>query len=221
VDYNLMSTIPGLHVLGEANFSDHGANRLGASALLSCIFDGLFGGTCIKNYISDAQKTAAADAPAGAFEQVERQEHERQNALIQNNNGDENPYKLWQEIGREMTDNCTVVRYNDRLRKLLDQCQSWKERYARVQLSDTGMWTNQNLSFTRALRDMIIMAEAILVGALQRDESRGAHYKPEFPKRDDANWLKTTVASFAPDGPRFRYDSVDVSLYAPVERKYD
>jgi succinate dehydrogenase / fumarate reductase flavoprotein subunit len=61
----------------------------------------------------------------------------------------------------------------------------------------------------------------VTLGALARDESRGAHYKPEFPQRDDARWLRSTVASFAPGGPRFRYDPVDVSLCAPVERKYN
>ena len=91
--------------------------------------------------------------------------------------GSENPYLLWQEMGKAMTDNCTVVRYNDRLDATLQQCEGWKDRYNRVQLSDTGMWSNQNLSFTRALRDMILMSEAVLKGARLRDESRGAHFK--------------------------------------------
>ena len=65
------------------------------------------------------------------------------------------------------------------------------------------------------------LARVVVRGALARDESRGAHYKPEFPRRDDAQWLKSTVATFTPEGPRLRYDPVDISLYAPVERKYD
>jgi succinate dehydrogenase / fumarate reductase flavoprotein subunit len=219
---NLMTNIPGLYAMGEVSFAYHGANRLGANSLLSCIFDGLFGGTCIKNYIADAQKTAAADAPGSAFQQVERQEHERQNALIQNSSGDENPYKLWQEMGREMTENCTVVRYNDRLQKTLSNCQDWKARYKRVRLSDTGMWTNQNLSFTRAVRDMIVLAEAILEGAVRRNESRGAHFKPDFPDRDDANFLKATIATYdaTNDRPRIEYGPVDVSLVTPRARTY-
>ena len=76
---------------------------------------------------------------------VVKQETDKQNWLV-NNNGDENPYLLWQEMGKWMTDNCTVVRHNEQLEKTLEQCQEWKERYKRVKLSDTGMWTNQNLS---------------------------------------------------------------------------
>src|SRR5438477_8488028 len=125
-------------------------------------------------------------------------------------------------MGKLMTENCTVVRYNDRLQKTLDACQDWKARYKKVQLSDTGMWTNQNLSFARALRDMIVMAEAILQGALLRNESRGAHYKPEFPDRDDAKFLKATIATYdaASDTPKIEYAPVDTSLVTPRARTY-
>ncbi len=158
---NMMTNIPGLYAMGEAHFAYHGANRLGANSLLSCIFDGLFGGSGVKNYITDAAKVAAADVPSSVYDAVVKQETDKQDKLV-NNAGDENPYLLWQEMGRAMTDNCTVVRYNERLDKTIEQCQQWKERYERVKLSDTGMWTNQNLSFTRALRDMITLAEAVL-----------------------------------------------------------
>jgi succinate dehydrogenase / fumarate reductase flavoprotein subunit len=218
---NTATNIPGLYTMGEVNFAYHGANRLGANSLLSCIFDGLFGGTCIRNYITDVAKVAAADVPQTVFDAVVKQENDKQDVLTRGTGG-ENPYKLWQEMGKWMTDNCTVVRHNDRLQKTLDRCQEWKDRYARVQLSDTGMWTNQNLSFTRALKDMIIMAEAILIGAIQRDESRGAHYKPEFPERDDARFLKATIATYdsSADRPVITYDSVDTSLVPPRARTY-
>ncbi|CAN5634105.1 succinate dehydrogenase flavoprotein subunit [soil metagenome] len=218
---NMMTNIPGLYTMGEVSFAYHGANRLGANSLLSCIFDGLFGGTCIRNYITDAAKTSAADVAESAYEQIIKQEVDRQDALVKNT-GDENPYKLWQEMGREMTENCTVVRHNDRLEKTLAKCQDWKARYRRVKLSDTGMWTNQNLSFTRAVRDMILMAEAILQGALQRNESRGAHYKPEFPDRNDAEFLKATIATYdsANERPQISYEPVDTSLVAPRARTY-
>src|SRR5687768_10302 len=167
---NMMTNIPGLYTMGEASFAYHGANRLGANSLLSCIFDGLFGGGCIKNYVTDASKVSANDVPASTFDAVVKQEQDRQTKLI-NSTGDENPYLLWQEMGKWMTDNCTVVRHNDKLEQTLNKCREWKERYQRVRLSDTLMWTNQNLSFARATRDMIVMADAILRGALMRNES--------------------------------------------------
>src|SRR5258708_40377269 len=105
-------------------------------------------------------------------------------------------------MGKWMTENCTVVRYNEKLDLTLARCQQWKDRYKNVKLSDTGMWTNQNLSFARAVRDMILQAEAILKGALLRNESRGAHYKPQYRDRDDVHFLKATIATYdrASDG---------------------
>ena len=218
---NMSTNVPGLYAMGEVNFGYHGANRLGANSLLSCIFDGLFGGTCVKNYATDVVKGAAADLPQSVYDGFVKQEKDRQDWLV-SNQGDENPYLLWQEMGKWMTDNCTVVRHNERLESTLNRCQEWKERYKRVRLSDTLMWTNQNLSFTRAVRDMILQAEAILMGALGRNESRGAHYKPAFERRDDAGLLKATVATF--DGemnsPRINYAAVDTSLVPPRARTY-
>ena len=218
---NMMTNVPGLYAMGEASFAYHGANRLGANSLLSCIFDGLFGGPGIKNYIDEVAPFDAVDVPDETFAAVVRQEEAKQEALIRSQ-GDENPYFIWQEMGKWMTDNCTVVRYNDRLQQTIDQLATWKERYKRVRLSDTGMYTNQNLSFARALGDMLINAEAMLRGALARDESRGAHFKPDFAERDDANYLKTTVASYdaATNTVEIGYAPVDTSLVTPRPRTY-
>jgi succinate dehydrogenase / fumarate reductase flavoprotein subunit len=218
---NMSTNIPGLYAMGEASFAYHGANRLGANSLLSCLFDGLFGGSCIKNFITDENKKAADDVPQATYDAMVKQETDRQNWLL-SSKGNENPYLLWQEMGQWMTENCTVVRYNDKLQATLDKCQEWKDRYQHVKLSDTGMWTNQNLSFARATRDMILQAEAILKGALARNESRGAHYKPEYPERDDANFLKATIAKFDPvsGSAQISYGPVDTSLVVPRARTY-
>ena len=218
---NMMTNIPGLYAMGEVSFAYHGANRLGANSLLSCIFEGLFGGGCVKNYCTDVAPTAAADVPQSVFDAAVKQEQDKQ-AWIVGSSGDENPYLLWQEMGKWMTDNCTVVRQNENLEATLARCQEWKERYRRIKLSDTRMWTNQNLSFTRALKDMIILAEAILKGALLRNESRGAHYKPAHDKRDDANFLKATIATYdaRSDAPNITYGPVDTSLVPPRARTY-
>jgi succinate dehydrogenase / fumarate reductase, flavoprotein subunit len=218
---NMSTNIPGLYTMGECSVAYHGANRLGANSLLSCIFDGLFGGTCIRNYINDSAKVAAADVPQATYDGVVKQETDRQSWLL-SSKGDENPYLLWQEMGKWMTENCTVVRYNDKLQLTLDKCQEWKDRYKRIKLSDTGMWTNQNLSFARATHDMILQSEAVLKGALARNESRGAHYKPDFPTRDDANFLKATIATFDPatGSAHIDYAAVDTSLVVPRPRTY-
>jgi succinate dehydrogenase / fumarate reductase, flavoprotein subunit len=217
---NMMTNIPGLYAMGEVSFAYHGANRLGANSLLSCIFDGLFGGRCVKNYCTDVAADAD-DVPQSVYDAAVKRETDRQNQLV-NSQGDENPYLLWQEMGRWMTDNCTVIRHNERLQQTLQRCQEWKERYHRIKLSDTGMWTNQNLSFARAVRDMIVLAEAILQGALLRNESRGAHFKPAYPHRNDEEFLKATIAEYDPatNSPSMSYAPIDISLAPPRAREY-
>ncbi|MCC6239591.1 MAG: succinate dehydrogenase flavoprotein subunit [Phycisphaerales bacterium] len=219
--HNMMTNITGLYAMGEVSFAYHGANRLGANSLLSCIFDGLFGGTCVHNYIDNAAPQAAADVKQSVYDAAVAAETAKQDHLLKST-GNENPYKLAAEMGQVMTSACTVVRDNQRLEDALNQCQQWKQRYKNVRLSDTGMWTNQNLSYTRALGDMIKLAEAILKGAIGRNESRGAHYKPAFPDRDDANFLKTTVATYDPatENVNIGYQPVDTSLVPPRARNY-
>src|SRR4051794_20476015 len=93
---NMSTNIPGLYAMGEASFAYHGANRLGANSLLSCIFDGLFGGPCIKNYITDFAKHTAADLHQSIYDGIVQQETDKQARLVNNTSGDENPYLLWQ-----------------------------------------------------------------------------------------------------------------------------
>jgi succinate dehydrogenase / fumarate reductase flavoprotein subunit len=160
--------------------------------------------------------------PQSTFDAIVKQERDRMHWLANNTGGDENPYKLWQEMGRTMLETCTVVRHNEKLENTLELIGQWRDRYARVKLSDTGLYTNQNLSFARALRDMLIAAEAIVRGALLRNESRGAHYKPAFPNRDDAGFLKASLAKFDPasQSVTIDYGPVDTSLVAPRARTY-
>src|SRR5205814_1180864 len=134
-------------------------------------------GPAIQSYIKGA-KSLAAEQSSRLFELNVRKHQDRNDALLART-GTENPYLLHRELGDVMTRNCTVVRYNKELKETLDKLDEIYERYQHCALSDTSNWTNQNLSFTRALEDMIILARVIAQGALQRDECRGAHYKPE------------------------------------------
>ena len=136
--------------------------------------------------------------------------------------GSENMFKLWRELGDLMTKNCTVIRYNKNLQETDAKLVELLERFRRVNLSDPSQWANTTIAFARQLYNMLQLSRVIAQGAAMRDESRGAHYKPDFPDRDDKSWLKTTKATFAPDAdePRFEFEPVDVSLIPPRARKY-
>ena len=124
-------------------------------------------------------------------------------------------------MGKVMTDNVTVIRYNDKLEQTDAKLQELLERYKKVDINDGNMWGSQALPHGRQLYNMLELARVITLGALQRNESRGAHYKPDFPNRDDANFLGTTIATYSPEGPELSYEKVDISLIPPRARKYD
>jgi succinate dehydrogenase / fumarate reductase flavoprotein subunit len=109
--------------------------------------------------------------------------------------GTENAYQLHKELGEWMTNNMTVVRYNKKLEETIQKIKELKERYKKISITDTARWNNLGVTFTRQLWNMLELAEAMTKGVLLRNESRRAHYKPEFPERDDQNFLKTTLAT--------------------------
>jgi succinate dehydrogenase / fumarate reductase flavoprotein subunit len=217
-----MTNIPGLFAAGEVDYQYHGANRLGANSLLSCIHGGLYvAGPAAIRYAKDTAKSAE-----GVGEGPFKREVSRQNDIysgLRASKGKENPYSLWLEMGNMMTDNVTVVRYNDRLQETDTRLQELMERYKEVGVPDKSGWTNQSLLFARQLWNMLVLARVVTIGALMRDESRGAHYKPDFPDRDDARFLKTTRASFAGPtaAPEFSYEEVDIKHIRPRPRRYD
>ncbi|MFO0973611.1 MAG: succinate dehydrogenase flavoprotein subunit [Phycisphaerae bacterium] len=237
---NQQTNVPGIYAIGEVDYQYHGANRLGANSLLSCIFAGLIAAPSIESHFKSI-KTAAADQPADFFERHVRDHQDRTDALAARS-GSENPYRIHDELGRAMTRNCTVVRYNKDLTETLATIDELCGRYARIGLSDTSRWTNQNFIYARALGDMLDLAKVIARGALMRDECRGAHFKPDFdfpgldPAKGDlrgqavawctrfhernTRWLKTTIAEYAADGPRMSYEEVDTGLIPPRPRTY-
>ncbi len=219
VDWNHQTAIPGLFASGECDYMYHGANRLGANSLLSALYSGTVAGPAMVDYINGLDKSAA-DAGSKAFdEELKRQQD--WNDKIFAMDGNENPYALHQEMGDIMTANVTVVRYNDKLKETDEKLQELQQRWHNINIEDAARWGNQGVMFTKQLWNMMQLARVITLGAYYRNESRGAHYKPEFPDRDDENWLKTTKAKYTADGPVFEYEEVDISLIKPRPRKYD
>jgi succinate dehydrogenase / fumarate reductase flavoprotein subunit len=228
---NMMTNIPGLYAFGEVNNAYHGATRLGANALLSCIFDGLYNGLSVVNYVRDVVPAdrRAETLPTAVFDEVVGQEQEKVDRLMGtvSSNGaghpdETNPYVIAREMGEEMNAACTVVKTGDRLRQCLETIRALEDRYDRVRLGDAAAWTNQSLSFTRAVGDMLVLAELVALASLEREESRGSHYRLDFPDRDDARFLKTSVGVFEAGARTHRVDwrEVDTSLVTPRARTY-
>jgi succinate dehydrogenase flavoprotein subunit len=217
VDFNQMTNVPGIFAAGECEYQYHGANRLGANSLVSCIFGGFQAGP---NALKYAKNLAAIEGDGGAAAELARQAEI--NKKLMNNEGTENPFRLWRELGQTMTEHVTVTRYNKGLKKADEKIVELLDRYKKVNLSDRSQWANTSFAFARQLYNMLELARCITLGALQRDESRGAHYKPDFPERNDEKFLKTTKASFTGsiEGPRLEYEDVDIQYIKPRTRKY-
>jgi succinate dehydrogenase / fumarate reductase flavoprotein subunit len=218
VDFNQMTNIPGIFAAGECEYQYHGANRLGANSLVSCIFGGFRAGP---NALAYAKNLGASDGDDGHTAELARQAEI--NSKLLKNEGTENPFKLWRELGQTMTEHATVIRYNKGLRIADAKVVELLERFKNVNLSDRSQWANTSFAFARQLKNMLELSRTVVQGALLRDESRGAHYKPDFPDRNDEKFLKTTKASFtgAPEGPRFEYEPVDTQFIQPRPRRYD
>jgi succinate dehydrogenase / fumarate reductase flavoprotein subunit len=217
VDFNQMTNVPGILAAGECEYQYHGANRLGANSLVSCIFGGFIAGP---NAIKYAKSLEAAEGDGGASAELARQAEI--NAKLLNNKGTENPFKLWRELGQVMTEHVTVIRYNKGLKQADEKIVELLDRFKNVNLSDRSQWANTSFAFARQLYNMLELSRTITQGAILRDESRGAHYKPDFPDRNDEKFLKTTKASFTGEveGPRFEFEEVDTQFIKPRPRSY-
>lgn len=219
VDIEQHTSIPGLFAAGECDFSQHGANRLGANSLLSAVYAGSVAGPSAANYVKGLSETTVV--PEQIFNDAVAQDTEEYNRIL-HLDGTENAYALHEEMGALMTKNVTVVRNNKDLAYTLDQLEEISERYKNIGIQDTSSWSNTSAPFIRQLGGMIDLAKVITKGALNRNESRGSHFKPEFPDRNDADWLKTTLASYNPktNSPDLNYEDVDISLIKPRKRDY-
>jgi len=240
---NQQTNVPGLFAIGECDYQYHGANRLGANSLLSCIFSGLFVAPGIDALIRSGNHISAADRPASLYQAEQKRHQQAHDALLKQSGGQENPYLIHQELGRVMTNAATVVRYNSKLQEAYDRVCELEERARSSALTDTGKWTNQNVVFTKALIDMFPLARTIVRGALNRDECRGAHYKPDFAmpeitaedpaqrrreaeawcdafEENNRRWLKSTIATYRDGQEELHYQDVDTSLIPPRPRLY-
>lgn len=220
VRFRHMTNLPGCFNCGESDYQYHGANRLGANSLLSCIFGGLVTGYDVPRYL-DALGSSYEQTPetvfTGALESEESFKHD-----LMSRNGNENVHQLHDALADLLLANATVSRNNRALVAAIDGIKILRERYRNICLDDHGQFANQTYIFANQFCYMLELALVITKSALLRNEFRGAHYKPEFPDRNDEEWLKTTVAAVdaSSDEPRISYEPVDIRHLDPISRDY-
>lgn len=215
---NQMTNVPGLYAAGECDYQYHGANRLGANALLSCLYGGEITSYGVLSYLKNME--TSADSGQKCVEDA-TQLRTAEYAALKKSNGSENPYRLHAELADAMWNGCGIWRTQRDLQATVGKLDDLAARAHQCQLLDDAGWTNQAVPFTRALINMVEQAKAIVGGALIRNESRGAHFKMDAPERDDANWLVTTKATWTPSGPTFDLsEKVECNTISPRPRKY-
>ncbi len=173
---NLMTNMPGLYAAGESEFQYHGANRLGANSLVSCIFSGKVSARAAVVW----QKGLADRKDPKPFLDAALKRCQKEEQAIRNNQGDVNPYQLHVELGEMMTKYCSVVRDNKGLDAAIGALEEMTAKAKRIKLEDTGAYANHGVTFTRWLHGMLDLSWAVALAARKRDEFRGAHYKPAF-----------------------------------------
>jgi len=218
--YRQMTNLPGCFNVGESDYQYHGANRLGANSLLSCIFGGLVTGVEVPRYLSNLS-SSYNEAPEHIFTDALKEEQQAQEELL-HRSGRENVHQLHDEMAEWMVNYVSVKRDNPDLKRTIGKLKEIRERSKHISLDDRGRKLNQTYVFAKQFLPMLELALVIAKGALLRNEFRGAHYKPEFPERDDEAWLKTTIAIYdsKSDEPHISYESVDIRHLDPIKRDY-
>ena len=204
VDYDLMTTVPGLYAIGECNFSDHGANRLGASALMQGLADGYFVlPYTIGKYLSDDIRTPAISTEDEQFEKAEKEAKNRVNKLL-NNNGNRSVESFHRELGKVVWDHCGMSRNKNGLEKAIETIKDLKaEFWTNVSVPGEGNVINPELAKAGRVADFIELGELMMRDALARDESCGGHFREEHQTdegealRDDTNFAFTSAWEFS------------------------
>ena len=213
-DMDGRTIVPGLYAAGEcANVSVHGGNRLGANSLLDTVVFGHRSGNHAANW---ARGKPYRDLDVEAYES----KTEKDFADLFSRNTDERWSQVRLDLGRAMDEHMGVYRDEEGMQTLFESLDGFKERYKQVSLQDKGRVFNTDLIFTLELGFMLDCAESIVLGGIERKESRGAHSRTDYPTRDDENWLKHMLVTRTDDGPEVSHLPVTITKWQPEERKY-
>ncbi|MCC3763213.1 fumarate reductase/succinate dehydrogenase flavoprotein subunit [Glycomyces sp. TRM65418] len=226
VDYDLSSNIPGLFVTGEANFSDHGANRLGASALMQGLSDGYF---VLPNTISDYLADGPFEPLGEDHEAVvaARKEVDDRIAFFLNNDGDRTVDSFHRELGKIMWEYCGMERTDEGLRKAIGLIRGLKDEfYRRVKVTGKAEELNQQLEKAGRVADFFELGELMCIDALHRTESCGGHFRAESQtedgeaKRDDEHFSYVAAWEYGEDAPVLHKEALEFEYVKPTQRSY-
>jgi succinate dehydrogenase / fumarate reductase flavoprotein subunit len=214
VDIDGRSKVPNLFAAGEVACNTlHGANRLGTNSTAECIVWGRITGEKALEFVENEK--FEPEIPEGKIKDEEKRIVE-----FMQKDGKESIYQLRKELRQTMDRYVGVFRDEEGLKTAVNKIREIKQRFKNIKVHDKGMYYNTDLTTALELENMIDVAEVVAVGALERKESRGAHARRDYTKRDDKNYLKHTVAEYTPEGPRISYRDVKITIWKPVERKY-
>jgi len=226
VDYQLQSTIPGLFVIGEANFSDHGANRLGASALMQGLSDGYFIiPYTLGNYLG-SNKVDKVDASHSAFADAKQSVIEKNNTLLAAK-GTRTVDSFHRELGKIMWDECGMSRNAAGLESAIHRIRELREQYWReVKVLGAGDEINQSLEKAGRVADFFELGELMCLDALDRNESCGGHFREEYQtaegeaQRDDENFSYVAAWEYTPEGEKLNKEPLEFQYVHPSQRSY-
>jgi len=214
VDIDGKTPIPNIWAAGEtACVSVHGANRLGTNSTAECLVWGAITGEKATKWA--IEQKGFPEVPSSTVKEAVGRVRE-----ILEKDGKENLYAIRKELRTTMDHNVGVFRTEEGLKNALNKIKELKERYKDIKITDKGLLYNTDLISALEVGFMLDVAEVVVTGALARKESRGAHARRDYPKRDDENWLKHTLAYWTEKGPRLEYIPVKITTWKPVERKY-
>jgi succinate dehydrogenase / fumarate reductase flavoprotein subunit len=207
------TAVPSLFAVGEcACVSVHGANRLGCNSLIDLVVFGRRAGRSVTAHVED---NGMPKLPAEAEKAVEN----KISSLLESDGSERVPL-IREAMQQVMTEKCSVFRNHDDLQQALTEIRQLQKRCANLVVANKARRYNYELEEALELKNMLKTSEAIVFSALQRKESRGAHYRKDFPKRNDDKWLKHTLAYATPEGLKLRYKPVKVTKFPPKERRY-
>ncbi|MDR4507375.1 MAG: FAD-binding protein [Candidatus Brocadiaceae bacterium] len=210
------TTVKGFYAAGEvACVSVHGANRLGGNSLLDTIIFGAIAGSNAAKYI---QGTERKKGETILLETLKRTEQKI--ATLAEPEGNETPNDIKVALNKTMDNKVGIFRVASQLQEALEEVKALQERYKRIKLNYTGKRVNLALMWALEYKGNLDVAEAVIAGALAREESRGSHFRTDFPERNDTNWLKHTLAYRSPEGVTLQYKPVNIGPFEPKERTY-